>query len=167
MPEPQPSRPHLPAEFKVQDAAITSARLPWDKTRERLVAARNYWLASLSPDGRIHIIPVWGVWLDEAFYFTTDENSQKGRNLAANPNVALHLDTAEDLVSLDGMADLVTDQALLERVFAAYEAKYDYHLEPDLTNPRYRCYQLLPNVAFTWLESDIGGSITRWRFSTL
>ena len=164
MSEPQPTRPHLPTEFAVQDAATTSARLPWEKSRAHLVAAHDYWLASLYPDGRIHILPVWGVWLDEAFYFTTAESSQKGRNLAANPNVALHLDTAEDLVTLDGVAHPVTDQALLERVFTAYEAKYDYHLDPDLTNPSYRCYQVLPRTAFTWLESDIGGSITRWRF---
>ncbi len=162
--QPQPQRADLPAEFGVQDAAATSAKLPWDIARQRLVAARNYWLASMYPDGRIHIIPVWGVWLDEVFYFTTAESSQKGRNLAANPNVGLHLDSAEEMVSLDGKAYPVTDQALLERVFAAYEVKYDYHLDPDLTNPSYRCYQLLPHVAFTWLESDIGGSITRWHF---
>jgi Pyridoxamine 5'-phosphate oxidase len=108
---------------------------------------------------------VWGVWLDEAFYFSTDADSQKGRNIAANPNVALHPDTGTDeMVSLDGVAHPVADQELLNRVVAAYEAKYGYHLDPDLDNTEYRCYQLLPRVAFTWLESDIGGSITRWRF---
>lgn len=161
---PLPTRPNLPDGFKVGAVTATATTLPWDKAREQLAAARNYWLATTYPDGRIHIMPVWGVWLDNTLYFTTDASSQKARNIAANPNVALHLDSAAELVSLDGSAEAVSDAAVYERVADAYAAKYDHRLELGAENSSERLFVVHPNLAFTWRESDIGGSITRWLF---
>jgi hypothetical protein len=30
-------------------------------------------------------MPVWGVWMEEAFYFSCGQASRKARNLALNP----------------------------------------------------------------------------------
>jgi hypothetical protein len=163
-PAPKASRANLPAGFNVRDVPTTSARLPWDKASALLAAARNYWMATSYPDGRIHIMPVWGVWLDDALYFTTDTTSQKARNIATNPSVAIHLDSAPELVSLDGTAQLVTDPTIFRRIADAYEAKYDYRVDLSLDNTTERLFVVRPDLAFTWLESDIGGSITRWLF---
>ena len=59
--------------------------LPWSWAAERLSQAHNYFVATARPDGRPHVMPVWGLWLDDAFYFSTGASSRKARNLAANP----------------------------------------------------------------------------------
>ena len=42
---------------------------------------------------------------------------RKGRNLAENPNVAVHLESGDDVVILEGVAEVVTDPGLVERLF--------------------------------------------------
>jgi nitroimidazol reductase NimA-like FMN-containing flavoprotein (pyridoxamine 5'-phosphate oxidase superfamily) len=59
---------------------------PWSWARERLEASRNYWLATVRPDSRPHLIPIWGVWLDGQFYFSTGAESRKAKNLRTNQN---------------------------------------------------------------------------------
>jgi hypothetical protein len=31
----------------------------------------THWLATVRPDGRPHVMPVWAIWVDDAFYFVT------------------------------------------------------------------------------------------------
>ena len=45
--------------------------LLWSWAEQRLVDARNYWIATTRPDGRPHCRPVWGVWLPDGFWFST------------------------------------------------------------------------------------------------
>jgi Pyridoxamine 5'-phosphate oxidase len=49
--------------------------LRWDWARRRLIAAHNYWVSTTNPDGRPHAMPVWGLWLNEAFIFGTARRS--------------------------------------------------------------------------------------------
>src|SRR5712691_7751987 len=62
---------------------LDPVRLPWKWATERLTRARNYWIATTRPNGQPHSRPVWGVWLDDTFYFST--GSLAAQNLAANP----------------------------------------------------------------------------------
>src|SRR5437667_2341575 len=120
LPEPIARRPRMPAGYGV-DPAATAGLLAWDTVRAQLASARNYWVATATPDGRPHVAPVWGLWLDEAFYFSTDPASRKGRNLTASPELVVHLESGDDVVILEGRAEPVTDQSLLARFAEAYE----------------------------------------------
>lgn len=93
---------------------------------------------------------MWGVWLDDMLCFGTDRFSRKARNLAVNPALTVHLESGDDAVILEGVAEEMTDPALLARFAEAYEAKY-----------RWR-----PDVAFAWRESDFPHTATRWDFRT-
>ena len=46
---------------------------------------RTYWLATVRPDGRPHVMPLLGLWLADAFSFITGESTRKGNDLARNP----------------------------------------------------------------------------------
>jgi hypothetical protein len=35
------------------------------------------WLATVRPDGRPHVMPVWAIWVDDAFYFVTGTTTRK------------------------------------------------------------------------------------------
>jgi nitroimidazol reductase NimA-like FMN-containing flavoprotein (pyridoxamine 5'-phosphate oxidase superfamily) len=163
---------------------------PWSQARERLEAPereRTYWLATVAPDGRPHVRPLLGLWLDGAFYFVTAESSRKGRNLAADPRcvVAASSKTLPALdVVIEGDAVKVTDQAKLRRVTEAYGSTMQWPLEvdgggvvgpnaPTAGPPPYAVFELtpttvvgLPGIAGT--EEGVGsaGSFnpTRWRF---
>ena len=44
--------------------------IPWDRAREWFEAdagiSPTHWLATVRPDGRPHVMPVWTVWVDGA-----------------------------------------------------------------------------------------------------
>jgi hypothetical protein len=42
--------------------------MAWEAVRERLEQAPRHWLVTTRPDGRAHVVPVDGLWLDDAWY---------------------------------------------------------------------------------------------------
>ncbi len=135
----------------------------------KLRAAMNYWLATADARGAPHAAPVWGVWLGDAFWFGT--MGQKAKNLAANPQAVVHLESGEDVVIVRGPVEVVTDRRLLKPVAAAYGAKYVDGAtgEPyDLlgSSDSAHMYRLTPEVGWAWLEGDFEKSNTRWEFTT-
>ena len=74
-------RPALAAGYGLLPESEGKGLLPWNWVTERLERSRNYWIATTRPDGRPHVMPVWGVWMEDALYFGTDPASVKGRNI--------------------------------------------------------------------------------------
>src|SRR6202790_4098835 len=71
---------------------------------------RTFWLATIHAGrARPHVMPVWGVWLDDAFFFSTGRKSRKGQNLSANPACTVANDNGEDAVIVEGRASEVED----------------------------------------------------------
>lgn len=158
-PDPVASRPHMPG-YGILDAG--KGLLPWSWAEQRLTEARNYWLSTTRPDGRPHIMPVWGVWLHGAFWFSTGRTSRKARNLSANPSCVICPEGAAEAVIVEGAAAEVTDASALQPFIEAYAAKYDWSLNTD-EGP---FYVVRPRVAFAFIESadDFTATATRWRF---
>lgn len=82
----------------------------------------------MRPDGRPHVTPLIGVWVDGALHIVTGPTERKARNLAANPHTTVTtgtnaLDTGLDVV-VEGEAERLTDAGPLQRVADAYVAKY-------------------------------------------
>jgi nitroimidazol reductase NimA-like FMN-containing flavoprotein (pyridoxamine 5'-phosphate oxidase superfamily) len=155
----------MPASYGLPAEPSEAGPADWQRAREQLVAARNYWIVTCGAGGRPHAMPVWGVWLDDALLFSTGRASRKGRDLAANPRVVAHLESGDDAVILEGAVEELTDAATLARFADAYEAKYAFR--PDTTDPANVTYALAPRVAFTWLEADFVRSATRWTFAAV
>ena len=155
----------MPANYDVEPGR--EGLLHWASVEEAPARARNYWVGSTRPDGRPHAVPVWGVWLDRTFVFDTVRRSRKGRNLAANPSVVVHLESGDDAVILEGRVREVTEPDKLRRFAAAYEAKYAFPLTAasggEVSRERV-VYALRPSVALAWLERDFLRTPTRWRF---
>jgi general stress protein 26 len=156
-------RPDMPAGYGLTEVKSEHDLVAWEHVDERLRLARNYWVGSTRPGGGPHAMPVWGVWVKGAFLFSTDPHSRKGRNLAANPQVVVHLESGDDVVILEGIVEKVTDAALLAQANQAYFAKYQFHLLGDQTPPGL-VYRLRPRKVFAWPESSFPSSATRWTF---
>jgi hypothetical protein len=150
-------------------AGLDPVLLPWSWAVHRLATARNYWIASTRPDGRPHTRPVWGIWHADAVYFST--GSLAITNLAQNPNITVHLESGAEVVIVESVAHTTDDVAELRPVALAYNAKYQWDLDPEHPDT---WYVTRPQVAFGWIADDSGldggaafhGTTTRWRFPT-
>lgn len=160
---PSTDRPHMAPGYGI-NPLDTAGLMAWDEVCDRLAKERNYWVATTRPDGRPHVTPVWGLWLDETFYFATDPASRKGRNLVANPNLVVHLESGDDVVVLEGSAAEVIEPSLLQRFTEDYHVKYQ--IRPDVNSRNSKVYRLRPRVAFAWHEKDFPQSATRWSFDS-
>jgi hypothetical protein len=160
--EPTASRPNMP-DYGLAEPEAGSGLLPWQWAVERLTAARNYLLSTTRPDGRPHAIPIWGVWIENQFYFSTGTQSRKARNLADNPYCVLSVEIDEGSVIVEGVAALTPPETVPPAAFSAYQAKYKWELDPQL-GP---LCAVQPRVVFGFsnVPGEFTESATRWRFA--
>ncbi|HEY3766376.1 MAG TPA: pyridoxamine 5'-phosphate oxidase family protein [Gaiellales bacterium] len=115
----------LDTRFSAPDAVATS----WDETRSVLETAELFWISTVRADGRPHVTPLVAVWVDGALHFTTGPGEQKALNMTGNRHVILTTgcngwDEGLDVV-VEGDAARVTDDDTLNRLAAAWSAKWD------------------------------------------
>ena len=160
----------------------------WELARERLANPeyqRTSWLATTRPDGRPHLMPVIGSWIDDTIYLIVGEATQKGRNLAANDRCVIGT-TSTTLPSLDivieGRAIPVTDADAVRRLAEKFSSS-GWPLEPDGDKvrgphgptagpPPYTIYRIIPSKGFglpgmygmDQLEQSELPAPTRWEF---
>ncbi len=158
------TRPHMPG-YGIAGPAEGSGLLPWSWAAEQLTRSRNYWLATAWPDGRPHVMPVWGMWDDAVLWVTCSSQSRKTRNLAGDPRCCVTTEDAADPVVLEGTAQIVTEPALRQRVIDLMNAKYGTEYTADFLEPRQNAtIRIRPRRVFGLRGSDFTGSPTRWTF---
>jgi len=155
---PRSSRPHMPG-YGILPPEKGSGLLPWKWAEQRLKNSHTYWVATTSV--RPHVMPVWGVWMNNAFWFSTGKRSRKARNLKSNPHCAVACERARGQVVLEGAARLNSDRKLWKEFAALYKRKYDFDISAMQAEP---VYVVTPEVVFGLSEEDFVGSATRWSF---
>ncbi|WP_226040167.1 pyridoxamine 5'-phosphate oxidase family protein [Natrinema sp. DC36] len=150
-------RPQTEARYGIPERA--DGMLPWAFVAEQMRDARNYWVTTNRPDGSPHVRPTWGVWVDGTFHCGGGEGTRWVRNLARNPEIVVHGESATEVVILEGEAERIDHETasseLIDELDAAYEAKYDApHGTP--------FFAVQPTVVFAW--SDFPTDATRWEF---
>lgn len=95
----------------------------------RLDDARNVWLATVRPDGRPHLVPIWFVADGDRWYICTAPGSVKARNLHANPRVALALEDGDQPYIVEGQAQPVAQPPA--EIIGRFKAKYDWDITTD------------------------------------
>lgn len=146
----------------------TDGLLTWSQVEEKLVAAQNYWLVTVRPDGRPHVVPRWGVWLAGRFYYDGAPTTRHVRNLIGNPACTLHLESGTEVVIVDGVSEATradTD-GLGGQLAEAFEK---YHLAGYAPGPESWSSDaggglrvLTPHRAVAWFAFPTDG--TRFRF---
>ncbi len=156
------SRPHMPG-YGLQPENGGEGLLQWDWAEERLVASHNYWIATARPDGRPHLMPVWGVWRAAALWFSTGADSLKARNLASEPRCSASTERGDEAVIVEGTVTLVSDASVLAAVYEAYGAKYNWPMDGE------PFHVLWPRLVFGFIEhaDKFSSTATRWTFAEL
>ena len=134
------------------------------------------WLATVNRDGSPHVTGVGALWVDEAFWFETGEQTRKGRNLARDPRCTLSVATHEfDLVvegvavqiedarTVASMAERWRDQGWPAQVDASGLALTADFSAPSAGPPPWVIYRLVPD-RITALQTVDPGGATQWRF---
>jgi hypothetical protein len=119
---PRASRPHMPG-YGILGPTEGTGLLPWWWATERLTSSHDYWLATTWPDGRPHVMPVWGVWLDDALWFSSSRGSRKIDNLRHDPRCVATTDDARDPVVVEGRGEIATDRPRIAAFLDASNAK--------------------------------------------
>ena len=116
--------------------------------------------------GAPHAAPVWGVVVDHTLYLYSERRTVKARNLAADPRVVLHLESAEDVVIVRGTTEDLGTPAQVPEVVMALSAKYtgegDRPYLPDADPDFDIVYAIRPRSAMMWRLADYEGSQRRW-----
>jgi nitroimidazol reductase NimA-like FMN-containing flavoprotein (pyridoxamine 5'-phosphate oxidase superfamily) len=158
---PRADRPHMPG-YGLVDANSGRGLLAWSWAAERLSKARNYFVSTTRSDGLPHSMPVWGVWMEGAFYFSTGRRSRKARNLRTNSHCVICPENADEAVVLEGVAHEIDSPAALQPMFEAYMEKYNSDLSGmDLSDNAF--YRVTPRVVFG-LTLGLATIATRWTF---
>jgi Pyridoxamine 5'-phosphate oxidase len=165
MSEPKASRPHWPDALQNPPNA-TSGLKPWAWAVERLDKSHNYWISTARPDGRPHLMVVWGIWWEDAFWFSTGPQTRKAKNLAAQPYCVIATDNAEEAVILEGAAQEIENRSVWKQVAAIYDRKYGGDLFPLLESSGGSIFGVEPRLAFGQDEhaANFVESATRWHF---
>jgi hypothetical protein len=116
------TRPKFPRGYADKPASF----LTWEWVEAQITESLHYWLCSVRPDGRPHVVPRWGAFLDEKFYYDGSPATRHARNIEGNPHVSLHLESGERAIIMEGASRAAgkPDPAFAKRLAKAIGEKY-------------------------------------------
>jgi hypothetical protein len=169
----------MPDRKPVSETTIDSydgPAIPWSTAAAGLDegVSHTYWLATTRPNGRPHLMPVGGLWLDGYLYFPTGANSRKGKNLANRADCVLSTSTDGMDVVIEGTAEVIRDEDRLRHLAKVYGTNGwqpsvrdgAFHAEfaaPSAGPPPWDVYQVTPVTAFGVSTAEPLAAM-RWRF---
>ena len=153
-----------------------SAAGEWETARQIVeTAPATYWLATVRPDGRPHVMPILSVWVNGMLFFATGQGTQKARNLVLNSHCVVAVEQEPLDLVIEGSARKTRDDETLRRVAERYATIYDWHFTvrdgafhdtegaPTAGPPPYDVYEVTPRTAFG-LPVGVSFGPTRWDF---
>lgn len=154
---PVAGRPHMPG-YGISPKA--AGLLPWSWAEHILTTTRIFWLTTVTAKGQPHVMPIWGIWTDGIFCFSTGTVSVKARNLAANPRCVLANADPDQALIVHAEGRPVTSRARIKELSKVYKQKYGIGLTADMGV----IFELRPTHAFGQPHDDFVKSATRWQF---
>lgn len=145
MTAPHRDRPDMPDGYGVP--LEVSGTLEWEPVQFRLQDSLHYWMSTTRADGRPHVVPRWGVWLDTRFWYDGSPETVHARNVRANPACTLHLESGAQAVIVEGTSRPAEPPGpeLGDRIASEFRRKYaDHGYSPD---------------ADAWEGADAGGLV--------
>lgn len=120
-------------------------------------------LATASPDGQPHVVPVWFLYADDAIWISSFQSTRKIVDLERNPKCALVVDIEQgkesfSAVAIEARAELLrepfeTVKVRTMRIYAKYLGP-DGILAPDpqswMNSPENLLIKLTPTRVKTW-----------------
>ncbi|MGB7859366.1 MAG: pyridoxamine 5'-phosphate oxidase family protein [Acidimicrobiia bacterium] len=165
MVRPQIDRPVVPEGYGIEQA---DAFVSWEFVQDRLRESQNYWLSTTGATGSPHVVPRWGVWIKEMFWYDGSPETLHARNAELNPECALHLEDGSSAVIVYGGStrSKPIDRDVGKTLSAEFRRKYSPTYEPGASawsgSDAGGLRVLRPRLALAW--TDFPKDVTRFRF---
>ena len=140
---PKPQRPSLSG--YVEHGML----LPWKWVDVRMAEARSYWISSRTaayPSSR----PVWGIWLSPILLFST--GSMIGKNIQRDPRVQVNLESADEVIIIEGIAEELADEKTARIWADTYNEKYSWDMPANVED----VYSVSPKRVRAWICDSSG-----------
>ncbi len=121
-------------------------------TEHRLAHDVDLWVASASPDGAPHLVPLSFDWDGEALLLATPAGSPTGRNLAAGRIARLALGDTRDVTMIEGAVEVLELDALPPEQGDRFAARTGF--DPRAETTSYRWFRVVPRRMQAWREVD-------------
>lgn len=140
--------------------------LAWQWAEDRLRRAPAYWIATRTsefPSSR----PVWGIWHGQHLWFSS--GSAIARNVQRDPRVQINLESAQEVVIVEGtVASLSVDDVAVW--VEAYREKYQWEMPATTVD----VFDVRPTRVLGWICDNTGldggmmfsNTATQWRFDS-
>ena len=154
--------------------------LKWDRVIESLDKTRNlgpedalgtFFVTTIRPDGRPHVMPVGIVWDDGKFYLVSGAGTQKSKNLAHDPHCVVSVSAPGTDVVAEGEARIIRDEDELKRIATLFSdwgpqvrdgALWHEYSAPSAGPPPWDVYEIRPTTIYAVATAEPHGA-TRWR----
>ena len=113
--------------------------------------AIDVWVASASPEGEAHLVPLSLAWTDERLVIAVQESSRTARDIADSGRARMAIGPTRDVTMVDARLEKLVDVDAAGELGAAYAAQADW-------DPRgsagYVFLVLRPERVQAWREVD-------------
>lgn len=158
MTKPIVEKPDFPAEY-----GNPKKRLQWEEVERRLESATAYWIASTRPDGRPHVVPRDGTWLDGGLYYGGSPETVHYRNITRNPNIVVHIGDGQEAIIVEGKVEIEKPtEEMAARLSEESFAKYPQYGRMDPSMYMEGVSVLRPRRVLAW--TSFTENATRFRF---
>jgi len=158
MTDPVVEKPDIPPEY-----GNPTQRLEWTDVERKLESASAYWIASTRPDGRPHVIPRDGMWIDGGLYYGGSPATVHHRNITHNPLVAVHIGDGQEAIIVEGAVEIEKPtEEMAERLSEESFAKYPQYGRLDPSVYIEGVSVLRPRRVLAW--TSFTENATRFRF---
>jgi len=162
-------RPEIPDGYGLP--TTDEGLLDWAVVAAELETASQYWMATTRPDGRPHVVPRWGVWLNNSLWYDGAPTTTHATNLRTNGHCVLHLEDGWRAVIVEGVSGPSESPGLDlgDQIATAISAKYaDKGYSPTADSWEGEdaggLCRFLPSKAMAWF--DFPTDMTRFRFDS-
>ena len=102
--------------------------LAWPAVRRELAQAPTYWLSTVRRDGRPHVVPLDGLWVDDVWFYGGSDRSVHRRTALAHPAATMHLPDPMRAVVVEGEVRLSRPEPdLAQRLADHSNEKYAHY----------------------------------------
>jgi general stress protein 26 len=138
----------------------TATLLSWDFVSGQMTSSQQYWLTTVSAEGRPHAVPVWGIWFKNRLHFEGSMKTAWARHLVRDPHITVHLPNGEQVVIIEGIAHIIEDDAIDDdewnRLDTTFQSKYQ-------VNKGSPYWYVQPEKVLAWNGAGLQ-TMTRWLF---
>jgi general stress protein 26 len=134
--------------------------LSWDFVSAQMSQSRHYWISTVFPDSRPHVVPVWGIWFENRLFFEGSMQTAWGKNILHNSHIAIHLPDPEKVVIIEGTAHIIQDDEIDDETWNILDSTFQKKYQVDKGSPY---IYVNPKRVLAW-DGEGLTTMTRWLF---